>query len=134
MVDTCWADVAPFLEKACKHTYGRYNIDDVRSMIEDETGHLWVAYEVGDTSPKFFGAVVTQFNTYPQCKYLSLVFCGGVNWESWHTPIMNLLRAFARDMHCVGIEATARKGWSKLLARDGYTSRWVAFELPISGV
>ena len=134
MIDTCWEEVSPLLEKACRLTEGRCEIDDVKAMLEKESAHLWVAYKVEHDKRIFFGAVVTRFNTYPRCRYLCLVFCGGVNLEKWRTQIMNMFRNFAKEMHCAGIEATARKGWSKLLAKDGYKARWVAFELPLSGV
>jgi uncharacterized protein YozE (UPF0346 family) len=34
-VDTCWAKIAPFLEKAADYTYGRYTVDDIYDSITD---------------------------------------------------------------------------------------------------
>jgi hypothetical protein len=134
MVDTCWDQVEPYLAKACKFTYGRYNTDDVLEMINEGIYHLWVAFEPEEENAKIYGAVVTQFMGYPRSKYLSLTFCGGKEFKRWHKPMISLLKKFAADMGCDGIEATARRGWSRLLASDGYNARWVTFELPLEGV
>lgn len=129
LIDTCWDQVEGYLEKACKYTYGRYTPDDIKEMIEDDYFHLWIAYD-----DKIYGVVVTQFMTYPRSKHLSMSFCGGVNFAKWHDPMIELLKKFARDMGCDGIEATGRVGWSKLLKKNGHKSRWVTFELPVEGV
>ena len=42
-----------------------------------------------------------------------------------------ILKRFAKDAGCAGLESTARPGWSKILKSDGYTASWVAFELPL---
>ena len=28
-IDTCWAKIEPFMERAAKYTYGRYTSDDI---------------------------------------------------------------------------------------------------------
>lgn len=131
MVDTCWAQIEPYLAKACKFSYGRYNTDDIREMLDEGIFHLWVAFEPNEDGAKIHGAVVTQFMAYPRVKFLSLTFCGGKDIKNWQAPMLDLLRKFARDMGCDGIEATARRGWAKLLDNEGYKARWVTFELPI---
>lgn len=131
MIDTCWAQVEPLLAKACKFTYGRYATQDIYEMVDEGLMQLWVAFEAGEEGTIIKGAVVTQLMTYPRSKFLSLVLCGGEGFREWRTPIMELFRNFARDMACDGIEATARRGWAKLLKDEGYKARWVAFELPI---
>lgn len=131
MLNTCWDQVEPYMAKACKFTYGRYTTDDIYEMLDEGIYHLWVAFEPDEEKPKIHGAVVTQFMGYPKAKYLSLTFCGGKDIKNWQAPMLYLLKKFARDMGCDGIEATARRGWAKLLAGDGYNARWVTFELPI---
>lgn len=131
MIDTCWEQVEPFLAKACKFTYGRYTTQDVYEMVDEGLLHLWVAFQVGEEGTVIKGAVVTQLMAYPRSKYLSLMLCGGEGIKDWQTPMLDLLRKFARDTACDGIEATARRGWAKLLDSEGYKARWVTFELPI---
>ena len=128
-VDTCWAKIAPFLERAAYYTYGRYTVDDIYDSIKDYNYQLWVAYDDG----VFVGAVVTDFINYPKRKVLCMHFCGGVELKNWKDPMLELLQRFARDTNCESIEATARRGWSKVFQHDGYKSNWVTFELPIEG-
>lgn len=131
LINTCWDKIEPYLEKACKYSYGRYNTEDLKEMIEEGIFHLWISYNKEEE--RFYGAVVTQFMAYPRVKYLSLSFCGGKELIKWQKPMLNILRKFAADTGCEGLEAAARRGWAKLLEKEGYQSRWVTFDLPLEG-
>jgi hypothetical protein len=128
-VDTCWQEVEPYLEKAAKYTYGRYNVNDIYTAIVDYDHELWVVFEDG----RIKGAVVTNFAVDPQRKLLCMAFCGGVDLKDWKDSMLALLRRYARDTGCDGIEATARRGWAKVFQNDGFKNNWVTFELPIEG-
>ena len=58
-------------------------------------------------------------------------FCGGEDLKEWKDPMLALLRKYAKDMGCEGIESTARRGWAKVFENDGYKPHWVTFELPL---
>ena len=126
-VDTCWKEIEPYMEKAAEYTYGRYTSDDIYDSLKEYDHQLWVAFN-GD---KIKGAVVTNIITYPKRKVLCMSFCGGVELKSWKAPMLELLKKFAKDVGCDGIEATARRGWAKVFENDGYKGHWVTFELPI---
>jgi hypothetical protein len=126
-VDTCWNKIEKFVQGAVEETEGRYTVENIYDMAKEGQHHLWVAYEGSD----FKGFVTTIVNTYPQRKILLMSFCGGEEFKSWKTPIISLLKRFAKDMGCDSIEAYGRPGWSKILKEEGYKSKFVAFELPI---
>jgi hypothetical protein len=128
-VDTCWQEVEPYLEKAARYTHGRYTVGDIYTSIVDYDYELWVAFDNG----RIKGAVVTNFAVYPQRKLLCMAFCGGVDLKDWKDFMLALLRRYARDTGCDGIEATARRGWAKVFQNDGFKNNWVTFELPIEG-
>lgn len=128
-VATCWPQIASFMDKAAEYTFGRYTSDDIRNCLTDYDYQLWVAFN--DNGIK--GAVVTNFMTYPRIKVLSMTFCGGVELAEWKSPMLSLLRRFAKDTGCDRIEAVARKGWAKAFEKDGYKANWVTFELPLEG-
>jgi hypothetical protein len=130
LIHTCWESVGPFLDRAARYTYGRYTVDDIHAAIVDYDHDLWVAFEGGEIK----GAVVTNFMNYPKRKVLSMTFCGGVELSKWKDPMLDLLRRYAKDMGCDGIEATARRGWAKIFQNDGHKSLWATFELPLEGV
>jgi hypothetical protein len=129
-VDACWDQVGPHMGKAAKYTYGRYTVDDIYDCIKEYDYQLWVAFE----GSKIKGSVVTNIINYPQRRVLCMSFCGGENLKEWKDNMLDTLRRFAKDMGCDGIEATARKGWSKIFKNDGYKGHWVTFELPVQGV
>lgn len=126
-IDTCWDKIEPFMDKAAKYTYGRYTSGNIYDLIVDSDYQLWVAYDGGE----FKGAVVTNVITYPQRKLLSMQFCGGTELKEWKDPMLALLRRFAKETGCDGIESFARPGWSKIFDKDGYKATWVTFELPL---
>ena len=126
-VDTCWGKVEGFIEKAAKYTYGRYTTGNIYDLVKEGDYQLWVAFD-GET---FKGAVVTNIITYPQRKLLGMQFCGGEELSTWKDPMLNLLKRFARDLGCEGIESTARPGWAKIFQNDGFAAHWVTFELPL---
>jgi hypothetical protein len=127
LIDTCWDQIKPFMEKAAKYTYGRYTSDDIYDSVVEHDHHLWVAFD--KTGIK--GAVVTNIIVYPKRKLLAMAFCGGQDLKEWKDPMLNLLQRFAKDMGCDGIESTARAGWAKIFSNDGYKQHWVTFELPV---
>ena len=126
-VDTCWDKVEKFIEKAAKYTYGRYTTSNIYDIVKDGDYQLWVAFE----AETFKGAVVTNIMNYPQKKILCMQFCGGEELKLWKQPMLDLLKRFARDLGCEGIESTGRPGWAKIFENDGYKATWVTYELPI---
>jgi len=126
-IDTCWAQIEPFMERAAKYTYGRYTSNDIYDSIVEHDYQLWVAFDA--TGIK--GAVVTNIGIYPKRKLLTMAFCGGRDLKEWKAPMLSLLQRFAKDMGCDGIESTARAGWAKIFSNDGYKQHWVTFELPV---
>lgn len=127
-IDTCWDKIEGYFDKAAKYTYGRYSSADIYDCILNKGYQLWVAYNEDGV---FKAAVATSVMDYPQKKMLSMQFCGGEELEDWIDPMISILKRFAKDAECEGLESTARPGWAKIFKNDGYTATWVAFELPL---
>lgn len=126
-VDSCWEKVEQFIDKAAEYTYGRYTTGNIYDMIKDGDYQLWVAMN----EKEFKGAVVTNIITYPQRKLLGMQFCGGEELDTWKDPMLDILKRFAKDVGCEGIESTGRPGWAKVFKNDGYKATWVTYELPV---
>ena len=127
-VGECWPKIEGYIEDAVKYTYGRYTTGNIYDLVAEGYYHLWVAFD----DDIFKAAVVTSVITYPQKKMLCMQFCGGDDLVEWKDPMLALLRRFAKDMGCDGIESTARPGWAKIFKNDGFTAHWVTFELPLN--
>jgi hypothetical protein len=127
----CWPQIEAYMEGAAEYTYGRYTASNIYDRIEEDGYQLWVAFNDENV---IRGAVVTNIIAYPQRKLLSMTYCGGEDLVEWKDPMLDLLRKYAAEMGCDGIEAVARKGWAKIFKNDGYKDHWVTFELPLTGV
>ena len=128
-IDSCWSKVEKYAEKAAKYTYGRYTSDDIYDCIAEHDYQMWVAFDADQND--FKGLVVTNIAIYPKRKLLAMQFCGGRDLEQWKEPMLKLLKHFARDTGCDGIESTGRVGWAKIFKNDGYQQIWMTYELPI---
>lgn len=126
-VDGVWGAVEPYLKKALKYASGKYEPSDVYSLVTDYGYPLWVAFD--DEGIK--GAVITRFVQYPRKKYLFLEFCGGRDGFSWKAPMLDVLRSWAKDNGCDGIEGAGRAGWRKVFEEDGYKPTVQHFELGV---
>jgi len=125
-VKEIWPQVESYLAGAATYTHGRYELEDIYDAIMDYDHTLWIAFD--DETIK--GAVVTNFAHYPKKKYLVMVFCGGIELDTWKPAMLKLLQHFAHDTQCSGVEATARPGWAKIFKDDGHKALWQTFELP----
>jgi hypothetical protein len=125
---TVWPEVSGYLREAASYTNGRYELDDVLSLLLDFDYHLWVAFEgIGNIK----GAVVTNFVQHPRKKALYLTFCGGVDGHSWKTPMLRTLQRWGKDTGCSMIEALGRSGWQGIFKDEGFKYLAQVFELPI---
>ncbi len=122
-----WPAIAEYVAKAVKFTSGKYEPEDVLDLVVQYKYPLWIAFD--DTDIK--GAVITRFIDYPRKKYLFLEFCGGQDGFSWKEPMLSVLRSWAKDNGCDGIEGAGRAGWQKVFKMDGYVPTLRHFEMPV---
>lgn len=127
-VEQVWPAVEGYVAKATKYTSGKYEPEDVLNLLVQYGYPLWIAFD--DEGIK--GAVVTRFIEYPRKKYLFLEFCGGVDGFSWKAPMLSVLRSWAKDNGCDGIEGAGRDGWKRVFKEDGYQPTLQHFEMPLN--
>jgi hypothetical protein len=125
----CWAG-----NKKIVHNEIYYSRVDIE-LINEQVKLFYSALDevsIAFDEETFKGAVVTNIMNYPQKKILCMQFCGGEELKLWKQPMLDLLKRFARDLGCEGIESTGRPGWAKIFENDGYKATWVTYELPIN--
>ena len=122
-----WSHVEHFMEMAADATNGRYAALDILDALLNLNHDLWIVFD--EESIK--GALVTAIKQYPNKRYLELAFIGGENGHSWKDQMLDIMRRWARDNSCDGIESCARLGWAKIFKDDGYRPMWQVFELPL---
>ena len=124
---SAWGHVEHFMEMAADATNGRYTSMDILDALLNMNHDLWVVFD--EESIK--GALVTAIKQYPNKRYLELAFIGGENGHSWKDQMLGIMRRWAHDNSCDGIESCARLGWAKIFKDDGYRPMWQVFELPL---
>ena len=125
-LDKVWPDVYGYMANVAARTHGRYEADDIKTLITDYDHQLWIAFD----ESKIIGAVVTCVLHYPRKSYISCPFVTGEEFSRWKKPMLELLQKWAKDNDCDGLESTARVGWSRVFKDDGYKVLWQTFELP----
>lgn len=123
-----WPKIVHHIDAVCKYTKGRFETQDVLDAILGGDHILWIAFE----GEHIKGAVVTNFLYYPRAKYLGCPFVTGDDFPSWKYPMFRLLQRWAKDNDCVGLESSARLGWSRVFKEDGYEPLWQTFQLPVA--
>ena len=126
-INTCWKEIKGYLQNALEYTNGRYEIEDLYLALHKYDHHLWVAFD----NKEIKGAVVTHILVYPKKKFLCMAFCGGKELDTWKDEMIVMLKNFAIDMKCDGLEATGRRGWAKALKGPGHEFLWDTFQLPL---
>lgn len=125
-----WPKIEDYMKGAADYTYGRFNVEDIKSeyIKKQGTQQLWVAYE---DENNIYGAVVTEVSQYPRLRTLVMHFTGGKDLPKWKDDMLKLLQQFAADNGCDVIESYGRGGWAKVFQNDGYKKRFIFYELPV---
>ena len=126
-VQNTWPSIESYMQGAARYTHGRFTSGDILDQVMYHEHDLWLAFN--DEGIK--GAVVTSFTVYPRKKFLSMVFTGGIELNTWKDPMLSLLRGWAKANSCDGIESTGRPGWAKIFKYDGHNIVWHTYELPL---
>jgi hypothetical protein len=127
-IELVWPNISNYIEGAAKYTYGRYTAFDIKyDLYNNEKQQLWIAFK----DRNYYGAVVTEVCEYPQMRALVMHFTGGKNLLEWKTPMLKVLKQFAKENGCNVIESYGRPGWGKIFKKDGYEQKFIFYELPV---
>lgn len=107
-----WKDVEKHLVKALKYNDEKYQLDDVKNLIQAESLVLWVVYN--DESGKAIGCLLTETIQYPRTQALSIFLLGGESFAQMN-ECFEELQEYARGIGCQSIELQGRPGWEKVL-------------------
>ena len=127
LIPELWPKVRHYITEVVKHTHGRYTTEDVLDAAMDGSHLFWMAFKGQDV----YGVIITTFAQYPRARFLSCPFVTGKNFSEWKDPMLKVLRKWAEDNQCDGIESAARLGWSRIFKDDGYEAQWQTFQLPL---
>lgn len=127
-IDEVWPKIEVYMQGAADYTFGRFEVEDIYERLKSNEQQLWIAF---DDANVIHGAVVTEVFVYPRMTTLIMHFTGGVNLPKWKQPMLELLQRFAKENGCKVIESYGREGWGKIFKDDGFTKRFMFYELPV---
>ena len=110
-----WAKVKDLLNQAMEYSDGLSSIDDVKDMLDENRGDLWV----GEKS-----AIVTQLLQVRDKKALLYYLAGGDLIEL--KEMTKHIEGLAKEAGCSKVLINGRAGWGKALG--GYKERTRVFE------
>lgn len=128
LVPLIWPKVEAFLARATDLSEGRYDIKDLyERLTKHDDWYLWVVFETEEPH-NIIGAITTTWSHYPQMKTVHGQFLGGERLDEWQDRFCDLMEEWGRDSKCDAIEFTGRRGWTRLVNRNGYRPVFVTYQ------
>ena len=113
------------LAPAIKRSSGRWTIENVRDGLIEGREQLWLVF---NKDKDIVAATTTMIQAYPNMDMLEIIFLGGVGFDEWSESSVNVLKNFAKDCGCDGIETIGRKGFLKPMKGRGFNTPYVVYE------
>jgi len=118
-----WGEIAPFIERLCARTKGRFRAIELVKAVRDRDIQLWSAVEDG----RIVAIATTEIINYPGRRMLRFLATSGDDIERWIGNIA-VIEEWAISMGCTGGEALARKGMERVMKPYGWLSTHVFLE------
>lgn len=120
-LDEIWPQIEPFIIKACKRSFGRYEAIDFYKNLANRDMQLWVS----EKHREIEAVCVTEIINYPHLRCCNIKLGTGKNRENWQ-HFRNYIERWATEQGCQRVESIARMGWEKIF--KGYSATHVFLE------
>lgn len=122
-----WPVASQFIQKALDAAPGIYRVVDVLDAIINERETLWGVFEEDELIAVF----TTLINEYPLCRRLMLHHVGGAQIDDWVAEGVDILKSYAKDTNCTGIDTKGRKGWIRHAKELGWSTDAAFYSMEI---
>ncbi len=113
-----WARIVPFFRAALEYCHGELSESAIKALVGHDKQQVWISL-AGDNS-ELVGAMLTEVTEYPCLRVLRIVLLQGIAFKNWSGQARVALEEYAREMKCERLEASGRKGLTRLLAPLGF--------------
>jgi len=113
-----WARLTPYFAEALKHCYGELSESSIKALIAADKMQVWIA--LSGEGAELLGCMLTEVTEYPTLRVLRIVLLQGISFKDWGGHARVALEIFAREQGCERLEASGRKGLTRLLAPLGF--------------
>lgn len=127
MVGHFWKFAEPFIKRALDHTFGEVGIDDIQKGCMERDIQLWLI-----SSPdKVVGAATTEIVQYPKKLVCRVITLAGAEFDEWRRQCLMLLKDWATEQGCDGIEVYVRRGFVPKLVEIGFKHKYSVCHLSL---
>jgi hypothetical protein len=113
-VAKAWPFVQRWVAEALAGGHANHAVEEVRASCERAAAQLWLAWE---RRPR--GVCITEIHDSVRGKTCNLVAVAGEDFGKL-APLLETIKAWARENGCVRLEATGRGGWERLVRAQGW--------------
>ena len=111
-VQSEWERCTPWIEAALEHARGTHSLQDVKDQIDRGEALLW---------PGERSAAVTEYIVHPTgVRQMHMWLCGG-DLDEIVDRMLPTAEAYGVLNGCTRFSTAGRKGWSRVLAKHGYS-------------
>jgi hypothetical protein len=121
--------LTPYFAEALKHCHGELSESSIKAYIAADKMQVWVAL-AGDGA-ELLGVILTECTEYPCLRVLRIVLLQGISFRDWGGHARVALEAYARENQCERLEASGRKGLTRLLAPLGFEPAYVTLIMEV---
>lgn len=127
-MDLWWEIVEPHVQRAMEHGATDWDMDQIKSDLDEGTKLLWIAY-----ADQVLGVLITQL--VEQGGQLSLVIfaIGGKHLPELFDCFQKPITDYAREMQATRVQAWTRDGVARMLKKRAWQKVTTLMEYPIDG-
>ena len=120
-----WNKVRPLLKPAVdRMNEDRWTTEHLLVELTSGLQQLWIVF---NDDNEITTAATTHVSVYPNNKFLTIRFLGGEGYDIWFYEGMDILKSFAKDIGCAGVEVYGREGFWKKMKDVGFNKNAVMY-------
>lgn len=120
-VPQLWSELLPILQDKGEKFLQVYSEDELFRLLCMETLDLWIGARNGHID----GFAVCGWETHARARYYHIVGIFGDNLSLYLKDGLRAMEHYALGMGAVEVVVEGRRGWQRLLAKQGYAPRTV---------
>lgn len=115
-LDDLWPSILPMVRAALDHSGGERDANDIRQMIAEGQGTLWLVV----ARNKLIGCCVGNIVEWPRKRIATAIIVAGEGFDEWGGELARTLIEWARASGCDALDGWGRDGWPKKLKPFGF--------------
>jgi len=124
-----WIRLVPYITEALRWCNGELSESSIKALIAAEKMQVWIA--LSGEGAELLGVIISEITEYPCLRTLRIVLLQGTAFRDWSGHARVALESYAREHQCERLEASGRKGLTRLLAPLGFEPAYVTLIMEV---